>query len=114
MSGDAKFDFRSCIILAPDTELTSKALTALAHSGKSPVAGPLTSSEDLGGHTYSIITYPDREIGIAKSDFNLYTAGLRMLVRVVDRFAYDAKSLITNDGAQLAGPAIHDYAVLRP
>jgi putative oxidoreductase len=54
----------------------TKALAALAHSGKSPVAGPLTTCEDLRIHTYSIIAHADGEIGIAKSDFALNMAGL--------------------------------------
>jgi hypothetical protein len=114
MSGDAKFDLRTRISLAPYMEVTPKALAALVHSGKSPVAGPLTTCEDLRVQTYSIIAHPDREIGIAKSDFGLYMAGLCMLVGVADRFACDAISLVTNYGSQLAGPTLHDCAVLRP
>jgi len=94
-------------------EVTPKALAALAHSGKSPVPGPLTTCENLGIHTYSIIAHADSEIGIAKSDFGLNMAGLCMLVRVADRFARNAISLVTNDGSQLAGPALHDRAVFR-
>jgi len=93
-------------------QMTPKALAALAHSGKSPVAGPLTPCEDLRIRTYSIIAYTNREIGIAKSDFGLDMAGLCMLIRVADRFACNAISLVTNDGSQLAGPAFHDYAIL--
>jgi YD repeat-containing protein len=63
--------------------------------------------------TYAISAHADREIGIAKSDFALNMAGLCMLVRVPDRLACDAISLVTNDGSQSAGPALHDYAVLR-
>jgi hypothetical protein len=114
MSRNAKFDLRTRIFLAPNMETPSKALATLAHSGKSPMARPLTTSENLGVHTYSIIAYPDREIGLAKSNFGLYMAGLRMLVRVVDRFAYDAKNVVTNNGTQLSWPALHDHAVLRP
>jgi hypothetical protein len=113
MSGDAKLDLRSCIALAPNMEVTLKALAAFAHSGKSPVAAPLTTSEDLGIHTYSIIAHANKEIGIAKSDFGLNMGGLCMLVRVADRFACDAISLVANDGSQLAGPALHNYVVLR-
>ena len=94
-------------------KVTPKALAALAHSGKSPVAGPLTACEDLRIHTYSIIAHADSEIGIAKSDFGLNMASLCVLVRVADRLACDAISLVTNDGSQLAGPALHDHAVLR-
>jgi len=108
MSGDAQFDLRTRISLTPNMEVTSKALAALAHSGKSPMAGALTTCEDLRVHTYSIIAHPDREIGIAKSDFGLYMAGLCMLIRVADRFVHNVISLITNDGTQLAGPALHD------
>jgi len=77
------------------------------------VAGPLTTCEDLSIYTYSIIAHADSEIGIAKSDFGLNMAGLCMLIRVADRFACNAISLVTNDGSQLAGPALHDYAVVR-
>ena len=114
MSGDAKLDLRTRISLTPDMEVTPKALAALAHSGKSPVAGPLTPCEDLRVHTYSIIAHADSEIGIAKSDFGLNIAGRCMLIRVAERFAYDVISLVTNDSSQLAGPALHDYAVFRP
>ena len=113
MRRDAQLDFRTRISLAPNVELTPKALAALAHSGKSPVAGPLTLCEDLGIHAYSIIAHADREIASPKDDLDLDMAGLCMLVRVADRFARDAISLVTNDGSQLAGPALHDYAVLR-
>jgi len=113
MSGDAKLDLRTRILLTPNMEVTPKALAALAHSGKSPVAGPLTPCEDLRIRTYSIIAHTNREIGVAKSDFGLNKAGLCMLARVADRFACDAISLVANDGRQLAGPALHDYAVLR-
>jgi hypothetical protein len=113
MSGDAKLDLRTRISLTPNMEAPPKALAALAHSGKSPVAGPLTPCEDLRFHTCSIIAHADSEIGIAKSDFGLDLARLCMLVRVADRFACDAIGLVTNDGSQLAGPALHDYAVLR-
>ena len=94
-------------------ELTSKALTALAHSGQPPVTWPLTSCEDLSVHTYSIITHADGEIGIAENHFDLDVAGLCMLVRVADCFAYDATSLITDDKGQLPRPAFYDYTVLR-
>jgi hypothetical protein len=113
LSGDAKLDLRTRVSLTPNVEATAKAFAALPHSGKSPVAAPLTMSEDLGIHTYSIIAHADGEIGIAKRDFGPNMAGLCMLVRVADRFACDAISLVTNDGSQLAGPALHDYAVLR-
>jgi hypothetical protein len=95
-------------------EVTPKTLTALAHSGQPPVARPLTPCEDLSIHTYSIITHADSEIGIAESHFDLNVAGLCMLVRVADRFACDTISLVTNDSSQLAGPALHAHAVLRP
>jgi hypothetical protein len=49
-------------------EVTPKALAALAHSGKSPVAGPLAPCEDLRIYTYSIIAHADSELGIAKAD----------------------------------------------
>src|ERR1700719_1354716 len=107
MSGYAKLDLRTCIALTPNMEVTANALAALAHSGKSPVAELLTPCEDLRIHTYSIIAHADCEIGIAKGDFDLYMAGLCMLVRVADRFACDAISLVASDGSQLAGPALH-------
>ena len=113
MSGDAKLDLGTHIPLTPNMEVTPESLTALAHSGKSPVTGPLTTCEDLRIHTNSIIAHADSEIGIAKSDFGLNMAGLCMLVRVADRLARDAISLVTNDASQLAGPAFHDYPVLR-
>jgi len=113
MSGDAKLGLRARISLTANMEVTPKALAALAHSWKSPVAGPLTTCEDLGIHTYSIIAHADGEIGIPKSDFGLNMACLCMLVRVADRLASDAISFVANDGSQLAGPAFHDYAVLR-
>jgi hypothetical protein len=113
MSGDAELDLRTRIALTPNMEMTRKALAALAHSGKSPVAGPLTPCKDLKIHTYSIIAHADSEIGITESDFDLNMGGLCMLVRVADRFACDAISLVTNDGSQLAGPALHEYAILR-
>ena len=113
MSGDAKLDLRTRIALTPQVEMTPKAVAAFAHSGKSPVAGPLTPCEDLRIHTYSIIAHADSEIDIAKSDFGLNMAGLCMLVGVADRFACDAISLVTNDGSQLSAPALHDYSVLR-
>ena len=112
-SGDTKLDLRTCISLTPNMELTRKALAALAHAGKSPVAGPLTTCEDLRINTYPIIAHANSEIGIAKSDFGLNMAGLCMLIRVAERFACDAISLVTNDGSQLAGLALHDYAILR-
>jgi len=93
-------------------EMTPEALAALAHSRKSPVAGPSTRYEDPRIHTHSIIAHADGEIGIANSDFDFDMAGLCMLVGVADRFARNAISLVTNDGSQLAGPALHDYAVL--
>jgi hypothetical protein len=113
MGGDAKLDLRTRISLTPNMEVTPKALAALAHSGNSPVAGPLTPREDLRIHTYPIIAHADGEIGSTESDFGLNMAGLCMLVRVADRFAHDATSLVTNDDGQLAGRALHDYAVLR-
>jgi hypothetical protein len=113
LSGDAKLNFRTRIPLTPNMEVTPKARAALAHAGKSPVAGPLTPCEDLRIHTCSIIAHADSEIGITESDFGLDMAGLCMLVRVADRFAYDVTSLVTNDDSQLAGPALHHYAVLR-
>src|ERR1700677_3776273 len=113
MSGDAKLDLRTRISLTPNVEVTPEALAALAHSGKSPVAGPLTTGEDLRIHTYSIIAHANSETGIAEGDFRLDTASLCMLVCVADRFTCDAISLVTNDGTKLAGPALHDYAVLR-
>ena len=108
MSRDAKLDLRTRISLAPDMEMTSKALAALAHSWKSPVAGALTMCEDLGIHTYSIISHTDSEICIPKNNFGLNMAGLCMLVRIADCFAYDAISLVANDSNQLAGPALRD------
>jgi hypothetical protein len=113
MSGDAKLDLRTRISLSPNMEVTPETLAALAHSGKAPVAGPLAPCEDLRIHTYPIIAHADSEIGITESDFGLNMSGLCMLVRVADRFAYDATSLVTNDNSQLAGRALHDYAVLR-
>jgi hypothetical protein len=71
MSGDAQLDLRTRFSLTPNLKVTPKALAALAHSGKSPVAGPLAPCEDLRIHSYSIIAHPDCEIGIAKSDFGL-------------------------------------------
>ena len=111
MSGDAKLDLRTRISLAPNMKVTPEALAALAHSGKSPMARPLTPCEDLGIHTYSIIAHADGEIGIAESDFDLDLAGRCMLIRVADRFACDVIGLVTNDGSQLARPALHEYAV---
>ena len=93
-------------------EMTPEALAALAHSRKSPVAGPLTRYEDPRIHTHSIIAHADGEIGIANRDFDFDMAGLCMLVGVADRFACNAISLVTNDGSQLAEPALYDYAVL--
>jgi hypothetical protein len=75
MSGDAKLDLRTGIALAPNMEMTAKALAPFSHSGQSPVAGSLTPCEDLCIYTYSIIAHADREIGIAKSDFGLNFAG---------------------------------------
>ena len=112
MSRDAKFDLRTRISLTSNMEVTPKALTALAHSGKSPVARPLTSSQNRRIHAYSIIAHADGELGIAKDDFGLDMTALCMLVGVADRFARDAISLVTNDGSQLAAPALHDQAVL--
>lgn len=106
MSRDAKLDLRTCIALAPNMQVAPKALAALAHPGKSPVAGPLTTSEDLGRHTYAIIAHPDRKIGTTKRNLDLYMASLRMLVRVADRFANDAISLVTNDNTQVSGPTL--------
>src|ERR1700688_1624666 len=63
----------------------SKALAALAHSGKSPAAGPLTTCEDLRIHTYSVIAHADSKIGIAKGDLALDVARLCKLVRIADR-----------------------------
>ena len=77
------------------------------------MAGPLTTCENLSVYTNSVIEHADREIGIAKSDFGLDMAGLCMLVCIVDRLARNAISLVTNDGSQLAGPALHDRTVLR-
>jgi hypothetical protein len=94
-------------------KVTPEALAAFAHSGKSPVAGPFTACEDLSIHAYSVIAHADREIGIAKSDLGLDAAGLCMLVRIADRFPCNAVSLVADDGGQLAGLALHDYAVLR-
>src|SRR5271168_1484677 len=113
MSGDAKLDLRTRIALTPNMEVTAKALAALAHSGKSPMTGPLTTCEDLGIHTSPIIAHADREIACAESHFGLNMGCLCMLMRVADRFACYAISLVTNHGIQLSGPAFHDYAVLR-
>ena len=113
MSRDAKLDLRARIPLTPNMEVTAKSLTALAHSGKSPVARPLTACEDLRIHTNSIIAHADGEIGITESDFDLNMPGLCMLVRVADRFTCDATSLVTNDDRQFTGPTLHVYAVLR-
>ena len=113
MSGDAKLDLRTRISLSPNMEVPPKARAALAHSGKSPMAGPLSPCEDLRIHPYPVIAHADSEIGITESDFGLNMARLCMLVRVADRFAHDATRLVTNDNSQLAGRALHDYAVLR-
>ena len=113
MSGDAKLDLRPRIALTPNMKVTAKALAALAHAGKSPVTGPVTPCEDFWIHTYSIVAHADGEIGIPKNDFGLNMASLCMLVRVADRLAYDATSLVANDNSQLAGLPLHDYAVLR-
>jgi hypothetical protein len=107
MSRDAKLDLRTRISLAPNMEVTSQALAALAHSGKSPVGGTPTMREDVRIHTYSIIAHADREIYIPENNFGLDMAGLCMLVRVADGLARDAVGLVTNDGSQLAGPALH-------
>ena len=113
MCGDAKLDLRTRISFTPNAQVTPKALAALAHPGKSPMAGPLTPCEDLRIHAYSIIAHAEGEIGIAESDFDLNLAGRCMLIRVADCFACDVISLVTNDGSQLAGPALHDQAILR-
>jgi hypothetical protein len=81
MSGDAELDLRTRIALTPNMEMTRKALAALAHSGKSPVAGPLTPCKDLRIHTYSIIAHADSEIGITESDFDLNMGGLHVGTR---------------------------------
>src|SRR5882757_4854432 len=108
-----QLNLRPCISFAPNIELAAKALAALAHPRKSPVAGALTMCEDLRLHTYSIVAHADSEICITKSDFGFDMPGLCMLVRVPDRFSYDPISLITNDGGQVARPALDDDAVLR-
>jgi hypothetical protein len=108
----AQLDLGARVSLTPNVEVTSNALAALAHSRKPPVTRPLTPRKDLRIHANSVIAHSDSEIGIAKSDFGLNMAGLRMLVRIADRFACDAISLITNDGGQLAAPTLHDYAIL--
>ena len=113
MSWDAKLDLRTRIGLTPNMEAAAAALAALAHSGKSPVAGALTACEDRSIYTYSIIAHADGEIGIPKNDLGLNMASLCVLVRVADRLAYDAISLVANDNSQLAGLPLHDYAVLR-
>ena len=86
-------------------EMTPKALAALAHSGKSPMAGPLSTCEDLRVHTYPVIPHADGEIGIAESDLGLDMAPLGMLVCIADRFPCDAVSLVARDGGQLARPS---------
>ncbi len=111
---NTQLDLRTRISLTPNVEMALKTLAALAHSGKSPVPGSLTTCEDMRIHTYSVVAHADSKIGIAKSDFDLNLAGHCMLVRVADRFSCDAISLIANVGSQFAGPALHDYAVLRP
>jgi hypothetical protein len=93
--------------------VAAKALAALAHPRKSPVAGALTMCEDLRFHTYSIVAHADSEICITKGDFGFDMPGLCMLVRVPDRFPCDPISVITNGGSQVARPALNDYAVLR-
>jgi hypothetical protein len=85
MSEDTKLDLRTSISLTPNMQVTPKALAALAHSGKSPAAGPLTTCEDLRIHTYSVIAHADSEIGVAKGDLALDVARLCMLVRIADR-----------------------------
>jgi hypothetical protein len=77
------------------------------------VAGALTMCEDLGFHTYSIVANADSEICISKGDFGFDLRGLCMLVRVPDRFPCDPISFITNDGSQVARPALDDDAVLK-
>ena len=52
MSGDAKLDLRTGIALAPNMEMTAKALAPFSHSGQSPVAGSLTLCTDLWIYTY--------------------------------------------------------------
>lgn len=113
MSGDAKLNLRTRILLTPNMKVTPKSRAALAHSGESPVAGPLTPREDLRINPYSIIAHADSEIHIVKSHLGLNMAGLCMLVRIANCFASDAKGLVTNDGSHLASPALHDYSILR-
>jgi hypothetical protein len=93
-------------------EVTAQAPAALAHPGRFPVAGPQTVRVDPWIHTYSIIAHADCEISIAKGDLALDAARLCMLVRIADRFPRDAVSLAASDGSQLAGPALHDHAIL--
>jgi hypothetical protein len=93
-------------------KVTPKSLAALPHSGKPPVARPLTPCKDPFIHTYAIIAHADGEIDIPESHFGLDMASLGMLVGVADRFACDAIRLITNDSRQLPASALHDEAVL--
>jgi hypothetical protein len=58
--GDTVFDLRTRTSLTPYLKLTSKALTALTHFRKTPMAGSLATLKNAGVHANPIIAHPNR------------------------------------------------------
>jgi hypothetical protein len=103
MSGDAKFDLRTRIPLTPDVEPTANARAAFAHSRQPPMTGPLTVSEDLRIHTYSVVPHPNTQIRVTKTELGLNVSRLGMLVCVPHGFAHNPICLVTDLDGQLTG-----------
>jgi hypothetical protein len=113
MSRYSKFNLCACVLLTPDIELTAEAFATLAHPRESPMACALTTNEDLWVDANAVIAHPYSELPFTKGDFSLDMLGVCVLVCVPNGLANDPINVITEDGNQLARPALNDYSVFR-
>jgi hypothetical protein len=113
MSRYSKLNLRACVLLTPDIELTAEAFATLAHPRKSPMACAPATNEDLWIHANTVIAHPHSELPFTKGDFSLDMPGVGVLACVANGLANDPVNVITEDGNQLARPALNDYPVFR-
>ena len=72
-----------------------------------------TPNEDLWIHANAVIAHPYPELPVTKGDFSLDVPGVCVLVCVANGLANDPINVVTQDGKQLAGPALDDYPIFR-